>query len=71
MVVDFEDDLMGITIEDVSSDVGWESAGCSTALGGYRETNDRSNARAPSISPDLRVYESVMEWGWSGIWPTV
>lgn len=52
-VIEFEGDLIGIIIRDVSSEVSWESVGCSTALGGYRETNNRSSSWAPSMSPDL------------------
>jgi hypothetical protein len=68
---DFEGTLMGITIGDVSREASWGLVGCNTAFGGYRETNDRSNARAPSMSPDLRGAESSMGCRWSAIWPTV
>lgn len=43
-VIDFEGDLIGIIVGDASSEAGWESVGRNTAVGGYRETNDRSNA---------------------------
>lgn len=51
--MELEGDLIGINIGDVSSEASWELVGCSTALGGYRDTNDRSNSWAPSMSSDL------------------
>ena len=48
---------VGVAVRGMSS---WESVGCNTAFGGYRETNERSDARAPSISPDLPDVELSM-----------
>lgn len=54
-VANLEGDLISVVIGDTPSKAGWE--GCSTLFSVYREREDRSNARAPSSSSDLRDVE--------------
>lgn len=68
MGVDVEGDVVGVGLTigrvDGSCETDWAPVGRSTVLGGYRDTNDRSNARAPSTSPNLQDVVSCTGRGW-------